>query len=201
MADEIQKVKRDIALNHAMIFIGTGISVYTTNGEQEFSHWKGLLKDGLQRCHQSGWINDKELENFNNKFDNSTAEVDDYLLVADRIKYCFKMKSDTTTKDDVYKAWLRETVGKLSIRKPEVIKAIGDSGCPILTTNYDSLLEDILDKKPLTWNKYYTYGIDNSLDNLKNYILHLHVDFEVSDSMVLSINDDDRNEEHESGQS
>ncbi|CAF4490646.1 unnamed protein product, partial [Rotaria sp. Silwood2] len=201
MADEIQKVKRDIALNHAMIFIGTGISVYTTNGEQEFSHWKGLLKDGLQRCHQSGWINDKELENFNNKFDNSTAEVDDYLLVADRIKYCFKMKSDTTTKDDVYKAWLRETVGKLSIRKPEVIKAIGDLGCPILTTNYDSLLEDILDKKPLTWNKYYTYGIDNSLDNLKNYILHLHGYFEESDSMVFSSNDYDQIRENEFGQS
>ncbi|CAF3962004.1 unnamed protein product [Rotaria sordida] len=180
MTDEIQKVKIDIALNHAIIFVGTGVSIYTTNDEQDVFYWKGLLKDGLEGCYQSGWISDKEFENFNNKFDNDTADIDDYLLAINRIKFCFKMESDE------YPIWLSEIVGKLSAKKPELIKAIGELGCPILTTNYDLLLEDILEKKPLTWNKYYINNIDDSLENLKNYILHVHEDFEESNSIILS---------------
>ncbi|CAF4178983.1 unnamed protein product, partial [Rotaria magnacalcarata] len=34
MADDIQKLKNDVALNQVVIFIGTGVSVYTTKREQ-----------------------------------------------------------------------------------------------------------------------------------------------------------------------
>ena len=173
MADEIQKIKKDIALNQVVIFIGTGVSTYTTNGEQDVFHWKGLLKNGFDRCHQSGWINDKDLADFHSKFDNNTAEVGDYLAAANRIKNCFSKTNDATI-IDAYKTWLLETVGKLSAKKPELIQAIGELDCPILTTNYDSLLENILEKKPLTWNKYYNDSMDDLLKVLKNYILHIH---------------------------
>src|SRR5579862_3929104 len=119
MADEIQKIKKDIALNRAVIFIGAGVSVYTTNGKEEVSHWKGLLKHGLQRYHQSGCISDEIFEDFNNKFDSNTAEVDDYLFAANLIKDYFQEESDATN-DDVYKTWLVETVGKLSAKRPEL---------------------------------------------------------------------------------
>jgi hypothetical protein len=185
MADDIQKVKNDIALNQAILFIGSGVSVYTTNGEQEVSHWKGLLKHGLQRCHHAGWINDKDFEDFNNKLDSHTAEIDDYLFAANRIKSCLK-KGVNETKDDMYRTWLAEAVGNLVPKNPQLIKAIGELGCPILTTNYDSLLEDILNLKPLTWNKYRTDGIDDSFENMKKYILHLHGYYSNSDSVIFS---------------
>jgi hypothetical protein len=107
MADEIQKIKKDIASNDAIIIVGTGVSFYTTNGEQEVSHWKGLLKHGLQQCHQSGWINDKDFQDFNDKFNSNTGEVNDYLLAANQIKDCLKRRKQ----EDTYKTWLRETVG------------------------------------------------------------------------------------------
>ncbi|CAF4114167.1 unnamed protein product, partial [Rotaria sp. Silwood2] len=191
MADEIQKVKKDIALNHAVIFIGSGVSTYTANDGQEVAHFKGLLKHGLQQCHQLGWISDNEFEDFNIKFDSDTAEVEDYLHAADRIKYYFKMQNHAT-KDDLYKSWLRETLGNLSAKRPELIKAIGELGCPILTTNYDSFLEDILNKKPLTWNTNDTDGIGISLENLNNYILHVYGYFKDPDSVIFS--NDDYNE-------
>ncbi|CAF4412653.1 unnamed protein product [Rotaria sp. Silwood2] len=200
MADEIQKVKNDIALNNAVIFIGAGVSVYTTNGEQEVSHWNGLLKHGLQRCYQSGCINDKEFEDFNNKFKNNTVEVNDFLHAADRIKYCFKRQNETR-KDNVYKIWLMETVGKLSAKKPELIKAIGELGIPILTTNYDSLLENVLDKRPLTWKNYYNDGFKHSLENLKHYILHIHGYFQEPDSMIFTSDAYNRFCKNEFGQS
>ncbi|CAF4036462.1 unnamed protein product, partial [Rotaria sordida] len=193
MVDEIQQIKKEIALNNVMIFIGTSVSIYTTNGEQEFSHWKGLIHDGLQRCHKSSWISDKDFEDFIIKFESNTAEVADYLHAADLIKCCFKKASDA------YKLWLMETVGKLSIKKPELIEAIGELGCPILTTNYDALLEEILDKKPLTWNKYYTENIDNLLEVLRNYILHIYGYFEEPDTVIFNSDDYNRISEKQFG--
>ena len=199
MADEIQNIRKDIALNHAVIFIGAGVSIYTTNGEP-VSHWKGLLKHGLYRCQQLRWISDKDFDYFNKKFDDGTADVHDYLAAADQIKDSLKKESDAN-KDDVYKIWLMETIGKLLVKKVELIQAIGELGCPILTTNYDSLLENILDKKPLTWNRYHTDGIGDSFENLKNYILHVHGYFEDIDSVIFSSEDYNRIRENEFAQS
>ncbi|CAF3551095.1 unnamed protein product [Rotaria socialis] len=191
MADEIQKIKQAIALNQAIIFIGAGVSVYTTNSEQEVSCWKGLLKHGLQRCYQSGWISDEDFNDFNDKSKSNTAEVDDYLFAAHLIKNSFKMQSERK-KNDMFRIWLRETVGKLLAKRPELIEAIGELGCPILTTNYDSLIEDTLNRKTLTWSKYHTDGIDDSLERLQNYILHVHGHFEESDSIIFTSDDYNR---------
>ncbi|CAF1425244.1 unnamed protein product [Rotaria sordida] len=185
MADEIQKIKKDIALNQVVIFIGTNVSTYTVNGGEEVAYWKGLLKDGLRLCRHMGSMKDEESDAFTIKFDGHTAQVDDYLLAADRIKYCL-------TKDNLYKTWLRETIGVLTAKQTELIQAIGELGCPILTTNYDLLLEDILKKKPLTWNKYYASHPNESFENLKDYILHLHGYFQKPDSVVFSRSDYDQ---------
>ena len=72
----------------------TEICVYTTDGEQEVAHWKGLLKNGLEQCHQLEWISDEDFVDFNKKFESNTAEVDDYLLAADRIKYCLQQENN-----------------------------------------------------------------------------------------------------------
>ena len=123
MADEIQKLKTDIALNQVIIFVGAGVSVYTTNGEQEVAHWKGLLKHGLHRCHQSGHFNDADLDQFNSTFSNNMASINDYLSVADLVEGYLKHE-DTTRKNDAYKSWLLDTVGKLVPQKPELIRTI-----------------------------------------------------------------------------
>ncbi|CAF1552520.1 unnamed protein product [Didymodactylos carnosus] len=185
MDDEIKKIKMAMASNNAVIFVGTGISTYTTDNEQEASFCKGLLKNGLEKCHRAGRITDNAIEHFNKKFQSNEVTFDDYLDAADQIMSCFKKESDAT-KIDVYKTWLIETVGKLSPTKPELIKAIGELECSILTTNYDSLLEDILNKKPLTWHKYFTDDINGSFENMKNYILHIHGYYEEPDSVIFN---------------
>ncbi|CAF1051803.1 unnamed protein product [Rotaria sp. Silwood1] len=200
MADEIQKIKKDIALNNAVIFIGTDVSMYTTNFEQEVSHWKGLLKHGLQQCYRSGSIGDEEFEDFNDIFHSDTAQIDDYLLAANQIKHYFQIENNKT-EPDPYTTWLRETIGSLEVKKPELIKAIGELECPILTTNYDSLLEDILNKKSLTWNEYYANDIDDLLENLQKYILHVHGYIEDTDSIIFSSHDYDRLLDNEFAQS
>ena len=198
MADSIQKLKTDIALNQAIIIVGAGVSIYTTKGEQETAHWKGLLKNGLYRCHQSRSSSDTDFEHSMNKFDTNTATTDDYLSAANRVKDYLKKKSNTT-REDVYKSWLFETVGKLVPKQPELIRAIGELECPILTTNYDSLLADVLGREPLTWNRYCTETDHSSLVNGNNYILHLHGYFEEPDTIVFSSGDYKRIRQNSSG--
>ena len=81
--------------------------------------------------------------------------MSDYLFAASQIKHFLKEKSNNSN-EDYYKLWLEETVGRLVPENPELICAIGESECPILTTNYDSLIADILNRPPLTWNRYCT---------------------------------------------
>ncbi|CAM4809047.1 unnamed protein product [Rotaria magnacalcarata] len=191
MADDIQKLKNDIALNQVVIFIGTGVSVYTTKREQEVSHWRGLLKDGLQRCQQSGYMEEEEFKAFSDTLESDTADVDSYLDIADIVKYYLKLSSDLV-ENEIYNKWFKKTVGKLSVKNPDLVKSIGELGCPILTTNYDLLLERILDRKPLTWNEYQTFSMNDSLEVLKNYILHLQGYFEEPDGIIFSRDDYNR---------
>ena len=188
MADEIQKLRTDIALNKVLIVIGAHASIYTTNSEQEVAHWKGLIKHGIWQCFLLRHLSSTEFERFNEKLDSKTAEMGDYLFAAGHIKYSLKEESKKTNEDH-YKLWLAETVGRLVPKNPELICAIGELECPILTTNYDSLLADLLNRPPLTWNKYCTDTNDNLLEYVNNSILHLHGYFKEPDSVIFSSGD------------
>ena len=184
MADEIQQLKTDIALNQTIVIVGSGVSFYTTNGEQDVAHWRGLIKHGIDRCHQSRSMNDTDFEYFIKKFDTNTATADDYSSPANRIKDSLKRKRNNI-RDDEYQSGFFETIGKLVAKKPELVQAIAELERPILTTNYDSLLTDILGRKPITWNQY----TDNSLEDMHNSILHLHGDFQDPDTIIFSSGD------------
>lgn len=158
MADEIQQIKTAIAHNQVVVFIGTGVSIYATNGEQEVASSRGLLKNGLQQCYQAGWMSGREFEKLSDKFESHSAEVKDYLRAAVRIKSCFRME---------FKVWLAETIGKLSVKKPELIEAIGELECPIITTNYDRLLEQVL----------------------KTDIVHVHGRYDQTESIIFTSED------------
>ena len=185
MTDDIRTIKNEIALNKALIFIGTGVSIYTIGGDEECSYWTRLLKHGLQRCYELGRISEKDLIDFNDRFGSSKVDIDDYIRVANEIKCCSQEES-MTIENDVFQIWLTETIGQLSVRNSELIKFIGELQCPILTTNIDLLLEDVLDKKPLTWNQYCDLVTDGCLENLNEYIVHMNGYFKEPNSVIFS---------------
>ncbi|CAF0784628.1 unnamed protein product [Adineta steineri] len=184
MTNDIQKIKKDLVSNNVVVFVGPDISVYTANGDTTVSYWKGLLNNGLNQCYRSTGSDEENFAKSIKKLDNS-VEVNDYAVFADRIKYCFEEQTDT------YEAWLTDTIGQLHPQKPDLVKAIGKLGCPILTTNYDSLLEDILNRETLTWNKF------QSSDSLTNYILHIYGHYQSPNTVIFSSNDYHRIHEDE----
>ena len=185
----IESIKKQFASNDAVVFVGSGISSYTTKGEgvreEGVATWKGLLKNGLQKCLDLHRTTQENYDYYKNKFSQEDCTTNDYLEAANLILSCFKMEKNVK-QVDVYKEWLKETVGSLVPKNRDLIEYIGKLDCPIFTTNYDNLLEVILDRKPLTWDQYESEGIGDSFANLKKYVVHVHGYFEEPESVVLS---------------
>ena len=183
MADEnsknIKEIQKSIATNDVVIFIGAGVSLFTSNEQNEAS-WKGLLIDGLQKLRQQNFVTVKAFDYFNELLNSKKTTSEEYLDVADKIFEGFKGPEDS------FKNWLDDTIGQLKASKKELIEALGELDCPIMTTNYDGLLEIVLKKKPLTWNKFKEDGIGDSFSNIKSYILHVHGYYEEPESVVFN---------------
>ena len=85
-----------------------------------------------------------------------------------------------------YRFWLRETVGSLEPTYPGVIEALVDIGAPILTTNYDGLLEAVGNLRPVTWRDDLA-GSRRLLSGETRGVLHLHGFWDQPESVVLGI--------------
>ena len=183
MADEnsknIKEIQKSIATNDVVIFIGAGVSLFTSNEQNEAS-WKGLLIDGLQKLRQQNFVTVKAFDYFNELLNSKKTTSEEYLDVADKIFEGFKGPEDS------FKNWLDDTIGQLKASKKELIEALGELDCPIMTTNYDGLLEKVLKKIPLTWKKFKEDGIGDSFSKIKNYILHVHGYYEEPESVVFN---------------
>ena len=138
MVDETYKIKRAIALNEALIFVGSEVSTYTN-------------------CSARG--------------------VSSYYSEAS---------------SNVYRTSMARVPGRLSIQVPDLVQAIGELGCPIITTNYDLCLEDILAETPVAWNQLCTQSFEDFTKNWTNTILHIYGHINEPDTMVCKQKDYDQ---------
>ncbi|WP_307422532.1 SIR2 family NAD-dependent protein deacylase [Pseudarthrobacter defluvii] len=80
--------------------------------------------------------------------------------------------------------WLSETIGKLPLVDDSWPRALTSVGSPILTTNYDSLIERATGRETVTWEN--SAEIQKMLANNSTKIGHLHGYWEEPDSIVFS---------------
>ena len=133
--------------NNLVFIVGTGFSAASTNGES-FATWQGLIEDGIDRAEalgaQEGWA--KQLRgNVTYGFD--AGDMDMVLLAASSV-----VKELRKDGDYAYAKWLQETVGSLEVANPELGKRLRALPYPLLTTNYDSLLENN-DRRGTDWTR------------------------------------------------
>jgi hypothetical protein len=147
-------------------FVGTGLSL-AISGQPQAS-WRGLLLDGVEVCRQRvsplprGWV-----ERMKDELD--SADVFSYLAVADQIARRLRAIED----GKVFDSWIKTTVGNLKPggRGEQIIKAVRRLGEVIVTTNYDTLIEDLSPRwTSYTWSDP-GYG---PADREEHVVLHLH---------------------------
>jgi len=173
-----QDLRREVGRGRVVVVVGAGVSVAATRGEA-IASWVGLLENGVSRCEQVFLtLPDDWGDGLRARI--RSGEADDLLFVAEEVTRVLG-----GPQSGEYRRWLRETVGRLEPRDPASIEALHDLGVPIVTTNYDSLIERVTGLEPVTWRG--GPRIERLLRGDEPGVLHLHGHWEDPESVVLGI--------------
>lgn len=166
-----------IAKGQLIVVVGAGVSLAATGGAPT-AGWKGLLRDGIQRCRNwshadEGWCarQVKTLED---------GDIDEWINVAQLITRRLGGNSHGE-----FRRWLRESVGSLRAVDTSLLQAIAQLGCPIATTNYDDLLSTTTGLRPVSWDE--PTEVERVLRGDEPGILHLHGHWRRAESVVLGM--------------
>ncbi|AXG69826.1 SIR2-like domain protein [Kordia sp. SMS9] len=181
MVYTLHELQTAIEKNEVVIFIGAGVSIATTKGNSVTS-WKGLF------LHSIDYI----IEEIAGKYDYEWSirilaelesdDIDDLLAVASKIERILK-------RHDLFSSWLNAALGDLKVKDDLLIKAILNLNAPIITTNYDYLLEKVSGYNHATWRDSENIGsiLKQQTDYFKNHIIHLHGYFDKPESVIMGL--------------
>ena len=168
-------------------FVGAGLSMAVTRGAAQAS-WVGLLKDGVRECERvasslpQGWAGQMydQLEH---------ADMVNCVTAADQIVRRLRAVGGGRG----FSSWIQGTIGRLrpTLEGEQIVKTVRRLARDkmIVTTNYDTILEDV---EP-TWRSC-TWTDDEypSAQRLDKVVVHLHGLPKVPRSIILGSADYER---------
>lgn len=172
----LSDLKQRLADRRTVVIVGAGVSISATEGNS-LAGWRGLLENGVSRCEgvvttlPADWGSHvrRELQ---------SDDMDDLLGAAQKIEKKLRKSGE-------FAKWLIDTVGALALRDRSVIDAILDLKTPLLTTNYDGLIEKASGLPSVTWKEPNKY--ERAIQADRAGVLHLHGFYDDPDSVVLGI--------------
>ncbi len=175
-------LKAQIAARRVVVVVGSGTTIAATKNAQAAS-WTGLLKLGVQRCVEldPALAGDWEKRALG---DVTSGHLDDLLAAATKVTRALRRKGE-------WARWLSDTIGRLGIVAPEVFDAIGTLDAPILTTNYDDLIDRRLNRLPITTRNRVEQISFARLES-RDTVLHLHGHWRDPETVVLDTGDYER---------
>ena len=183
MPDSIREdLKGQIAAHRAVLVVGSGATIAATRNAPT-AGWTGLLAHGVQRCLEldptlgEPW-RERTLADIN------SGRLDDLLAAASKV-------GRTLRRAQEWGRWLADTVGALRALEPEVLDAIGRLEAPLVTTNYDDLLERRLNRHAITLANREELIAFSRLES-RDGVLHVHGLWRHPDTVVLDVGDYDR---------
>jgi len=173
----LNDLREMVAAKQAVVFVGSGISVGATEGAAAAS-WVGLLRTGVERCRELHLVGDDWCARVKAEIDSS--DVDDLISAAEKVSK--KLKAPDGPE---YGRWLEDTIGKLKPAKRAVIEALRNLDIPLITTNYDDLIEDVTGLPSVTWRE--PRRVEKILRNDEKAVVHLHGHWRAPGSVILGI--------------
>jgi GTP-binding protein EngB required for normal cell division len=113
--------------------------------------------------------------------DVASPRLSDLLAGASKVSGTLRLQNEWTR-------WLSDTIGSLKAEDPRVLDAVGCFDAPILTTNYDDLLERRLNLATITARDKAEQVSFARLDR-RDSVLHVHGCWRQPDTVVLDIGD------------
>ena len=96
--------------------------------------------------------------------------------------------------DTPFRRWLAHSVGGLQATSPEILSRLNGIGLPIITTNYDTLIEDARGGRFVTWQQQ--AAVEKVLRGDDEAVIHLHGVWSEPDSVVLNMHSYLRKQDH-----
>jgi len=179
VSELVDDLAETLATGDAVLMVGAGVSLAASH-DAPFAGWRGLLEDGIARCVEVagvparwGEVQDAQL---------ALGDRESWLAVAEQVTQ--RLGGRTAGE---FRRWLRETVGSLQPQSDgrELIQALADLRVPVITTNYDGLIETVCGRSAITWRdgpsaQRILRGDDDS-------VLHVHGYWRDPESVILGV--------------
>lgn len=172
-------LRQDIAAGRVLVVAGAGVGIAATHRAASAS-WVGLIEAGMSRALEvnaslpNGW---------------EASVRNDLQLGQEGLATCLWSAADKVTDalggrdGGEFKLWLRNEVGGLQVKDARLIEALHGWRVPIATTNYDSLLEEVTGRRPVTWLD--VSAVQTAVTGRSDAIAHLHGHWETPASVVF----------------
>ena len=177
----INDLKSLIAERQVICVLGAGVSIAATRNN-ELASWPGLLRHGVERCMQVVQPRPSERwrETALSDIQAGVDTEDTDLLVSAAGKIESKLDAP---RGPEYANWLRDGVGSLQISDNRLVDTIARLGLPIITTNYDSLIENCTGHPAVTARD--PGDLERVVRGSEPGIIHLHGWWKHPETVVL----------------
>jgi tetratricopeptide (TPR) repeat protein len=183
----------EVAKEGVVVVVGAGVSILTTGDQAVDDHhvagWLGLIRHGLERCRSLHNGNQKWYETVTSLIDlGEKGHLPSLLAAADLIQQELQQGSSySSQRSNEFRSWLDDTVGRLQLQDATVLETLDGMGLPLVTTNYDHLVEEVTKRDALTWAD--EADIKKFLVGEHKGVIHLHGDFKQPETVTLGIRD------------
>lgn len=137
------ELKKFIDRNEACLVVGAGISKAACPNEDVVT-WSGLLKNGIEYLKEADPGNAASHESLFRTLATPSNNPGNYLILAEYLESQFNSVGGGFGK------WIQSQFDSLTIVDKTVIKRIDDLQLPIITTNYDGLIEQVTHRSTCT---------------------------------------------------
>jgi hypothetical protein len=164
----------------ATLVVGTGLSMSCSAGSPG-ANWVGFLRQSIQWAKESLETADDWGPTVEIVLDTALKNSDTNMLISAASMISNKIGE---IGEQAKLNWFAQTVGALPLIDSEWANSLDRLKCPILTTNYDTLIEQATGRKSATWTE--PSELQKVMSRTSNHVGHLHGVWEQIDSVVLS---------------
>ena len=180
MGNHQARLVESILSSEAVLILGAGASMAMTRAAPT-ANWVGLIRNGIESA-----ADDKEwatIQTTNLEYALKKTDVAAIVGVAGQISAKLRAQGG----GQAYSDWLREAIGSLRPAEDELAKTLGSLDLPILTTNYDTLVESVLGWSSADWTE--VEMMRDAFRGRSRVVGHLHGVWNKPDTVIFSESD------------
>lgn len=167
----------DVRAGRVVVIAGAGVSVASC---EQAKDWPTLLRSGVERALDYNRTLPEEWKRIVDvELDTAATYPQSLPGVASKVVTALGGRAGPELS-----AWLRKEFSSLKVETPELIDALDGLGSPLLTTNFDHLLENRLGRETATWKS--PSQMQSILQGRTKDVGHLHGSWREPRSVILS---------------